>query len=244
MPLVVWIHGDSWRDGSKADCPIAWLASEGYAVASIGYRLSDTAVFPAQLDDCRAAIAEIERNFEVWGIDPKRVAVVGSGAGGHLAALVGLTSQTAIARSGPTDAEDDAVRPRVAAVCAVAAPSSLTTLGAAQDRAGSAASRLVGGPLPEFREAAQQASPVTHISADDPPVLLLHGGDDIVVPVQQSVEFAAALKTAGVDSTLVVLPSIGHKPSLDRGAAGGQALLSFLDRVLGPGIRPDSGQNP
>ena len=244
MPLVVWIHGDSWRDGSKADCPIAWLASEGYAVASIGYRLSDTALFPAQLDDCRAAIAEIERNFEVWGIDPKRVAVVGSGAGGHLAALVGLTSQTAIARSSTTDADDDTVRPRVAAVCAVAAPSSLTTLGPAQDRAGSAASRLVGGPLPEFREAAQQASPVTHISADDPPVLLLHGGDDIVVPVQQSVEFAAALKNAGVDSTLVVLPTIGHKPSLDRGAAGGQALLSFLDRVLGPGIRPDSGQNP
>ena len=75
-------------------------------------------------------------------------------------------------------------------------------------------------------------------------MLLLHGGDDIVVPVQQSVEFAAALKNAGVDSTLVVLPTIGHKPSLDRGAAGGQALLSFLDRVLGPGIRPDSGQNP
>jgi len=236
MPLVVWIHGDSWRDGSKADCPIAWLASEGYAVASIGYRLSDTAVFPAQLDDCRAAIAEIERNFEVWGIDPKRVAVVGSGGGGHLAALVGLANQTATARSGPTD--EDTVRPQIAAVCAVAAPSSLTMLGPEQDRAGSAASRLVGGPLPEFREAAQQASPVTHISTDDPPVLLLHGAADSVVPAQQSVDFAAALKAAGVDTTLLILPNIGHKPSLELGAASGQALLSFLDRVLGPGIRP------
>jgi dipeptidyl aminopeptidase/acylaminoacyl peptidase len=102
----------------------------------------------------------------------------------------------------------------------------------------------VGGPLPEFREAAQQASPVTHISADDPPVLLLHGAADSVVPAQQSVEFAAALKAAGVDCTLLILPDIGHKPSLDLGAAGGQALLSFLDRVLGPGIRPDRGDDP
>jgi len=242
MPLVVWIHGDSWRDGSKADCPIAWLASEGYAVASIGYRLSDTAVFPAQLDDCRAAIAEIEQNFEVWGIDPKRVAVVGSGAGGHLAALVGLANQTATARLGSP--EDDTVRLQIAAVCAVAAPSSLTTLGPEQDRAGSAASRLVGGPLPEFREAAQQASPVTHISADDPPVLLLHGAADGVVPTQQSVDFAAALKAAGVDTTLLILPTIGHKPSLELGAASGQALLSFLDRVLGPGVRPTRDRDP
>jgi dipeptidyl aminopeptidase/acylaminoacyl peptidase len=126
----------------------------------------------------------------------------------------------------------------------VAAPASLTTLGPEQDRAGSAASRLVGGPLPEFREAAQQASPITHISADDPPVLLLHGAADRVVPAQQAVEFAAALKAAGVDSTLTILPDTGHKPSLDLGAAGGQALLSFLDRVLGPGIRPESGRIP
>jgi acetyl esterase/lipase len=244
MPLVVWIHGDTWRDGSKADCPVTWLANQGYAVASIGYRLSDTAVFPAQLDDCRAAIAEIERNAEVWGIDRDRVAVVGSGAGGHLAALVGLTSQTPAARGTPTDRMGDTPLPRIAAVCAVAAPASLTTLGPEQDRAGSPASRLVGGPLPEFREAAQQASPVTHVSADDPPVLILHGGTDGTVPPKQAVEFAATLKAAGVDHTLVILPTVGHRPSLDLGTPGGQALLAFLDRVLGAGIRPDRDPRP
>jgi len=250
MPLVVWIHGDSWRDGSKADCPLTWLASEGYAVASIGYRLSDTAVFPAQLDDCRAAIMEIERNFTVWGIDPQRVAVVGSGGGGHLAALVGLTSQPTPVRADratgadDTTAADQATLPQIAAVCAVAAPVSLTTLGPEHDRAGSAASRLVGGPLPEFREAAQRASPVTHISADDPPVLLVHGAADTDVPVRQAEEFAAALKAAGVDSTLVILPDVGHRPGLDLKAPGGQAILTFLDRVLGPGIRPDRGRDP
>ena len=244
MPLVVWIHGDSWRDGSKADCPLTWLANEGYAVASIGYRLSDTAVFPAQLDDCRAAIAEIEQNFEVWGIDPTRVAVVGSGAGGHLAALVGLTSHSAAARAAATDPAGDTTLPRIAAVCTVAAPTSLTTLGPEQDRAGSPASRLVGGPLPEFREAAQQASPITSVSADDPPVLILHGASDDSVPAKQAVEFAATLKAANVDTTLVVLPNVGHRPGLDLGTPCGQALISFLDRVLGPGLRPDSVPRP
>lgn len=259
MPLVVWIHGDTWRDGSKADCPIVWLASEGYAVASIGYRLSDTAVFPAQLDDCRAAIAEIEQNADVWGIDRSRVAVVGSGAGGHLAALVGL-STAAPAASGsvatdpltdpPTDPPRDGHSPRtaaaftVAAACAVAAPVSLTTLGPDQDRPGSAASRLVGGPLPEFREAAQRASPVSHISADDPPVLIVHGTADETVPVRQAVDFAASLKAAGVDTTLLLLPDTGHRPGLDLGSPGGQALLSFLDRVLGAGIRPQHAPRP
>ena len=239
MPLVVWIHGDTWRDGSKADCPLIWLASEGYAVASIGYRLSDTAVFPAQLDDCRAAIAEIERNADVWGIDRDRVAVAGSGAGGHLAALVGLTSQSTAAVATSADRVGDTVFPRIAAVCAVAAPASLTTLGPEQDRPGSPASRLVGGPLPEFREAAQRASPITHVSADDPPVLILHGATDSTVPPKQAVEFAEALKAANVDTTIVILPTVGHRLSLDLGMAGGQALISFLDRVLGPGIRPD-----
>ena len=239
MPLVVWIHGDTWRDGSKADCPVAWLASEGYAVASIGYRLSDTAVFPAQLDDCRAAIAEIERNAEVWGIDRDRVAVAGSGAGGHLAALVGLTSQPAAAGATSADQAGDTVFPRIAAVCTVAAPTSLTTLGTEQDRPGSPASRLVGGPLPEFREAAQRASPMAYVSVDDPPVLILHGGTDGTVPAKQAVEFAESLKAANVDTTLVILPTVGHRLGLDLGAAGGQALISFLDRVLGPGIRPD-----
>jgi acetyl esterase/lipase len=244
MPLVVWIHGDTWRDGSKADCPVVWLANQGYAVASIGYRLSDTAVFPAQLDDCRDAIAEIERNAEVWGIDRNRVAVVGSGAGGHLAALVGLANPATPPGSNAADGPADNPLPRIAAVCAVAAPASLTTLGPEQDRPHSPASQLVGGPLPEFREAAQRASPVTYVSADDPPVLILHGAADDTVPAKQAVEFDAALKAAGVDSTLVVLPTVGHRPGLDLGTPAGQALLSFLDRVLGAGVRPQHAPLP
>ena len=233
MPLVVWIHGDSWREGSKADCPIVWMADEGYVVASVGYRLSDAAVFPAQLDDCRAAIDQIVRDADVWGIDPARVAVAGSGGGGHLAALVGLVRETAATATG----EAAVAGPRIAAVCAVAAPANLTTLGPEHDRAGSSASRLVGGPLPEFREKAQRASPMSHVSPDDPPVLLIHGAADATVPPRQAAEFDQALRAAGVDSTLVLLPGVGHKPALGRGTPAGLSLLMFLDRTLGAGVR-------
>jgi acetyl esterase/lipase len=221
LPLVVWIHGDSWRDGSRSDCPVRWLVDEGYAVASVGYRLSDTAVFPAQLDDCRAAVADLERNAEVWGIDRDRICVAGVAAGGHLAALVGLSAP-----------------PRVAAVCAMAAPTHLTTLGPEHDRSSSAASLLVGGPLPEFREAAQQASPLTHVSVDDPPVLIVHHRLDPSVPADQAVRLDAALRAAGCDSALLLLEGEAHRPALERSAPAGHSLLEFLDRTLGPGIRP------
>jgi len=229
MPLVVWIHGDTWRDGSRADCPVAWLADEGFVVASVGYRLTDTSPFPAQLDDCRAALDEIRRAAEVWGIDRERIAVAGSGAGGHLAALLGLAA----------DAE-----PRVAAVCTVAAPTQLTSLGPEHDRPTSPASLLVGGPLVEFREAAQRASPLSYVSADDPPCLVIHGDRDESIPAAQSVKFDEALRAAGVDSTLLVLEGAGHRPGLGRTSPGGRALVAFLDRTLGPGIRSPAPLSP
>jgi acetyl esterase/lipase len=229
MPLVIWIHGDTWRDGSRADCPVAWLTDEGYVVASVGYRLSDTAPFPAQLDDCCAALDEIRRAAELWGIDRERIAVVGSGAGGHLAALLGLTPEA---------------EPRVAAVCTVAAPTHLTSLGPGHDRPTSPASLLVGGPLGEFREAAQRASPLSYVSADDPPCLVIHGDRDDSIPVTQSVQFDAALRAAGVDSTLVLLEGTGHRPDLGRAKPAGRALLEFLDRTLGPGVRAPATAAP
>ena len=232
MPLVVWITGDDWQGGPRVNCPIAWLAEKGYAVASISYRPSDAAVFPAQLQDCRAALATLLRDAEIWGIDRSRVCMAGAGAGGHLATLVGFSRAES---PGDSDTQPPAT---VAAVCGVAAPSLLTALGGPNDRASSAASRLVGGPLPELREAALAASPLTHVSTDDPATLLVHGTHDPVVPADQAVRLDRALAAAGVDHTLVMLDA-GHTIPLGEETLAAAELLRFLDRVLGAGRRQE-----
>ena len=233
LPLVVWISGDDTWDGTRAECPLRWLVGRGYAVACVGYRSPATAVFPAQLDDCRVAIATLVRDADTWGIDPTRICAIGRGAGGHLAALVALADSPAAA--------DDA---NVAAGCAIAAPTDLPSLDPAHARAAAAAGRLVGGPLSEFREAARQASPMAHVSADDPPLLLIHGGHDSLVPAEQAVRLEAACRTAGSDCRLVLLDGVGHDVSVEAGSAAGTAVLEFLDRVLGAGSGPEPKAAP
>lgn len=229
MPLVVWIHGDDWRSGSKSPCPITWLVDKGYAVASIGYRLTDVAAFPAQLEDCRVAIATISRDAELWGIDRERICVVGEAAGGHLAALVAFATSEGREESAAADA--------VAAVCAIGAPTHLTSLGGQHDRSTSPASQLVGGPLPEFREAAQRASPLEHVSADDPPTLIMHERAPPSIPLDQAIRLDRGLKAVGVESTLVVLESAPGRLVLAEGGPAAVALVEFLDRVITAGSR-------
>lgn len=236
LPLVVWIHGPDWRTGTKTTCPVDWLVDQGYAVASVEYRPSDVVVFPGQLADCRAALAAIRAEAETWGIDSGRICVAGDGGGGHLAALVAYAIDEIDRTDASREPRDDQspVVCRPAAVAAFDAPTHLPSLGGQHDRPGSPASRLVGGPLPEFREAAQRASPLTHVSADAPPTLIVQsaGGE---VPAEQGRLLDAALAAAGVDADLVVLdgPATGLVPREDSPA--GNSFLEFLDRTLGPG---------
>jgi acetyl esterase/lipase len=225
LPLVVWIGGDDTWSGTRADCPLRWLVARGYAVACVGYRPAGTAVFPAQLDDCRAAIATLVRDADTWGVDPARVCVMGRGAGGHLAALVALAD--------PAAGAAETAAPAVVAAGAIAAPTDLPSLGPAHVRSTSAASLLVGGPLPEFREAAQRASPLTHVSSDAPPFLIIHakGRDgDPAVPIEQSRQFDEALRAAGVKSTLVVIDKPATKSTLVSDSRVAEPLAEFLRR--------------
>ena len=228
-PLVVWIRGTDWRGGQQDDCPLLWLVRHGFAVASIDYRPSDVAQFPAQLDDCRAALATLRQDAAVWGIDPERICIFGRAGGGHLAALVAFaTSPPATGTGQPAEPAGD-----VAAVGAIGAPFHLASLGIAHQRGTSAASRLVGGPLLEFREAARHASPLEHVGADAPPTLLLHATRDANVPADQSLELDRALKAAGADSTLVLLD--GDAAPVDAESPSGLAVRRFLERVIGSG---------
>jgi len=231
LPLVVWIQDPDWRTGGREACPVVWLAEQGFAVATVDCRGSDDAVFPAQLDDCRAAIHAVCSEAITWGIDPARICVAGMGGGGQLAALVAFAppDQPPIREASMDEPEGD-----VAAVAIFDAPTHLPSLGAAHDRAGSAESRLVGGPLPEFREAAQKASPLVHVSADDPPTLIVQGSRGDGVALEQGERLDAALRAVGVDSALVVLDAKAAALAPRHGTAAGGTLVEFLDRTLGP----------
>ena len=246
LPLIVWIHGPDWRTGSKADCPITWMVEQGFAVASIDYRPSDAAVFPAQLDDCRAALAAIRAEAETWGIDGSRVCVAGAGGGGHLAALLAFAPpESQPIREASADNAADEASNDVAAVAMFDAPTHLPSLGGSHDRAGSAASRLVGGPLPEFREAAQRASPLVHVSAHAPPTLIVHGGRGDGVALDQGDRLDAALRGAGVSSDLVILDAAAGDLAPRRGSPAAGALVEFLDRAVGmAAVRPENPATP
>jgi dipeptidyl aminopeptidase/acylaminoacyl peptidase len=161
--------------------------------------------------------------------------VAGVGGGGHLAALVAFA---------PTDprpiheasAEGDAAVAAAADVAAVAmfdAPTHLPSLGGSHDRAGSPASRLVGGPLPEFREAAQRASPLLYVSAQAPPALIVHGGRGDGTALDQGDRLDAALRAAGIESGLVILDAAASDLTPRRGSPAAGALVEFLDRTVG-----------
>ena len=234
LPVVAWIHGPDWRTGTKADCPVTWLVEQGFAVASIDYRPSDVAVFPAQLDDCRAALAAIRAEARTWGIDESRICVAGSGAGGHLAALVAFAPpEPGPIREASADSDDEEAPTDVAAVAIFDAPTHLPSLGGGHDRAGSAASRLVGGPLPEFREAAQRASPLVHVTPQAPPTLIVQGSRGDGVALDQGDRLDAALHTAGVASDRVVLDAAASQLAPRRGSPAAGALVEFLDRAVG-----------
>jgi arylsulfatase len=207
MPVVVWIHGGGWSGGAKEQCPLVFLAAQGVAVASINNRLTQVAQWPAQLDDARAAVRWLRTQAVTYGLDPKRILAAGGSAGGHLAAVLGTTP-----------AITETISSRVQGVIDCYGPSDLLTMppnvaGPGRDDAALARSngaKLLGGIVRDRPELARQASALHLVSADDPPFLILHGDQDEQVPLDQSQRLDAALKAAGVVSTLVVLPGAGH----------------------------------
>lgn len=218
LPIVVWIHGGGWMGGSKAGCPAALMVPRGYAAASIEYRFSQKAIFPAQIQDCQAAIRWIRANSKKYNIDPDHVGVWGASAGGHLVALLGTAGgKNAFPKIGGNDDQSD----RVQAVCDLFGPTDFNTVmqQAAADKTknifhfntpSDPYSDLIGAKLGEDREKCEAVSPVHYVSKDNPPILILHGTADALVPFAQSVEFADALKKAGVEVVLQPLPGAGH----------------------------------
>ncbi len=219
LPLIVHIHGGGWMGGNKFPCPVIGMVSKGYAVASVEYRFSQKAKFPAQIQDCQAAIRWLRANSKQHNIDPKRVGAVGGSAGGHLSALVGTAGgKKAFTPIGGNEEQSD----RVQAVCDIYGPANFSTVmkQANDDKnvrnifkfnsPSDPYSQLIGVSLEGNKEKTDAVSPVNYVSQDNPPMLILHGTHDTLVPYAQSEELAAALKEKGVEVWLQKLPGSGH----------------------------------
>ena len=223
LPLVVWIHGGGWEAGSKEGTPAMGLLWRGYAVASINYRLSTHAPYPAQVEDCKAAIRWLRANAGRYGIDPNRIGVWGSSAGGHLSALVGTTGDVKEFDKGA----NATVSSQVQAVCDFCGPTDISLWRAS--RPGDTLSKLFGGPIQDRAALVQKANPIRYVSKVDPPFFIAHGDRDPTVPLQHSQLLEGALQKAGVGVTLRVEPGAGH--SLQSRELY-EAVHTFFDRHL------------
>lgn len=211
LPLIVWIHGGGWQGGDKKHFPIRGLVQDGFAVASINYRLTGTAIFPAQIHDCKGAIRFLRAHAGRFGIDPNSVGVAGDSAGGHLAALVGTSGgvRNLEGQIGGNTAYSSAVQ----AVCDWYGPTDFMIFADPDQfdpQRHPVVEALLGGPVDQRKPLARSASPITYVDRKDPPFLIMHGDKDTVVPVQQSRRFYERLKKAGVPAELIVVEEAGH----------------------------------
>lgn len=211
LPVLVWIHGGSWRYGSKDPCPLAFIAASNLAIVSLNYRLSGEAPFPAQLEDCKAAIRWLRAHANTYHLDPERIGVFGASAGGHLAALLGTTAN--VPELEGKFRENLAFSSRVQAVLAFYPPTDLDALVVrpfARRNPRSDVGRLLGGALEKNRDRAALANPMRYISKDTPPFFIMHGERDRLVPISQSELLNEALKQAGVEVVFAPVPGKGH----------------------------------
>lgn len=233
LPMVVWVHGGGWSGGSKDRCPGVYLAADGFAVASINYRLTDVAQWPAQIEDCRSAVRWLRKHADEYGLDAAHVGVWGGSAGGHLVALLGTL-----------DAPEVAGEPscKVQAVCDWYGPSDLLTMPpnvlspgkTEEDLAKSNGAKLLGGTVRDRPESAKQASALYQVSPDDPPFLIMHGDQDPAVPLEQSTRLHEALQKAGVAAALEVIAGAGHGGPAFQTDAVRKSIRDFFTRHLQP----------
>jgi acetyl esterase/lipase len=212
-PVIVYVHGGAWRSGSKKEMPLQDLVDSGMPVATIDYRLSTAAKFPAQIHDIKAAIRFLRGEAKRLGINADKIVVAGSSAGGHLAALAGVTN-------GHRELEGEIGEHReqsssVQVIVSFYGGSDLTTILAQSTPHGlsvrTPALELLLGDVPDKApDLARLASPVFHVDKNDPPLLLFHGDQDPQMPVNQALELEGAYEKVGATVKLKILHGAGH----------------------------------
>jgi acetyl esterase/lipase len=247
QPVMVWIHGGGWFSGDKAAPPGMGLLQRGFVVASINYRLSTEAVFPAQIFDCKAAIRFLRANARQFGIDPSRIGVWGDSAGGQLAALLGTTNGRAEYEGTEGNAKFSS---DVQAVCDWFGPSDFLQAADQSPQSAAAIKQLLGGVGTSVASTARFASPAQQVLPRQslPPFLIMHGDQDPLVPAHQSRVFYQKLKLVGANAQLVILAHSGHGYGWFKSRDDITIVYDFFDRsfrqprlrVAVPSTRPSN----
>ena len=234
-PLIVWVHGGAWRSGSKDRMPLTDLVREGFAVASVDYRLSPVAKFPAAIHDIKAAIRFLRAKRKDFGYDSGKIAIAGASAGGHLVALVGTTNGNKELEGsvGEFDGESSDVQ---AVVSYYGASNFMTILNQSTPHGLSvrvpALKLFIGGRPEDVPELAKLASPVFQADKGDPPLLLIHGDQDPQMPINQSHELHGKYKELGLSVELEVVHGAAHGGKAFYGARRTRLVNRFLDRNI------------
>ncbi len=227
--VTMYVHGGGWSSGDKAQgagaIEIPELQRVGFLVVSVNYRLAPEHVFPAMIEDVKCAVRSLRAHASEYNLDPNRIGVWGGSAGGHLAALLGTADESA----GFDVGEYLEYSSRVQAVVDMFGPADLTV----PFPGGYESARPVFGNFD-----AALASPVTYVTADDPPFLILHGEKDALVPMEQSEILLAALQSVGVRAQLVRVVNANHSFKPDGGPINpsrkeiAQLVVAFFEQML------------
>ena len=222
LPVIVFIHGGAWRAGSRTTCPDLdrFFARDGFAMASIDYRLTPTGAFPRCVEDVKTAVRFLRTHAVAYDLDPERIGYWGLSAGGHLAAVAALTPRAFegtewLDASSSVQCVLDAYAPTWFTTMDEEAATEAVTLQLASprlqhDAPSSPESRLVGAPIQSVPDRCREASPITYVGAEAPPFLIMHGLADDMVPVRQSMRLYDALAAAGADVELRLIDGLSH----------------------------------
>jgi acetyl esterase/lipase len=233
VPLVVWMHGGAFMYTNKEWDNVKYLVKHGYALASVDYRLTQDAIFPAQIKDCNAALNFLLANAASYGIDRRRFVIGGASAGGQLSLLLGL------ARNERAFDADPSAKPF--AILDFFGPTDLTSVidevgqGHGRDVQVDLVKRLLGGPLADHMELARQASPISYVGKGNAPVLILHGDKDDLVPYAQSQRLHALLDQAHVKNQFITVKGAGHDGPMFETPEIQEQVISFLRESAQPG---------
>ena len=227
-PAIVYVHGGSWMHGDKSEARMfaSLMTAQGYLVVSVNYRLYPAAQFPAMIQDVKCAVRSLRANAVQYNLDPSRIGAVGVSAGGHLAGLVGTTDASAGWDVGEYLDQSSRVR-------AVIAMAGVMDLSRNFPNADIEAMKRIG--FGEYNVV--EASPISHVTPDDPPFLLIHGDRDEVVPVEQSQVMYERLVQENITAQLVIVQNARHSFTAPGGTIPtipeiNQIILDFLARHL------------